>query len=146
MKYGHQVAPARSCTPILLTGQLLFLLERPQYTLEVKEILSSSSRLSHHVVRDNTITSDLARLEFWRGMTGEGFWEAYQDYVPVSASYPERGINWRPNLRANLDSSRSRRPESVRPSWRPCRIPGGDRLRFRPREHADWNVPPLDQR
>jgi len=34
--------------------------------------------------------SDLARLEFWRGMTGEGFWEAYQDYVPVSVSYPER--------------------------------------------------------
>src|SRR5258705_11795786 len=55
MKYGHQVALARSCIPILLTDQLLFLLERPQYTPEVREILSSSSRLSHHVVRDNTI-------------------------------------------------------------------------------------------
>jgi hypothetical protein len=41
------------------TGQLLFLLERPQYTLEVREILSSSSRLSHHVVRDNSITGSL---------------------------------------------------------------------------------------
>ncbi len=34
--------------------------------------------------------SDLARLELWRGMMGEGFWEAYQDYVPVSVHYPER--------------------------------------------------------
>jgi len=34
--------------------------------------------------------SDLARLELWRGMMGEGFWETYQNYVPVSARYPER--------------------------------------------------------
>ena len=54
MKYGHQVALVRFCTPILLTDQLLFLLERPQYTPEVREILSSSSRLSHDVVRIST--------------------------------------------------------------------------------------------
>lgn len=34
--------------------------------------------------------SDLARLELWRGMIGEGFWEAYQDYSPVNVRYPER--------------------------------------------------------
>jgi aminoglycoside phosphotransferase (APT) family kinase protein len=34
--------------------------------------------------------SDLARLEFWRGMTGEGFWEAYRVHAPLSDSYPQR--------------------------------------------------------
>ena len=34
--------------------------------------------------------SDLARLELWRGMMGEGFWEAYRAHVPLSDSYPER--------------------------------------------------------
>lgn len=34
--------------------------------------------------------SDLARLEFWRGMMGEGFWEAYGAHAPISTRYAER--------------------------------------------------------
>ena len=36
--------------------------------------------------------SDIARLEFWRGMMGDGFWEAYRAHVPLSASYPQRRL------------------------------------------------------
>ena len=56
------------------------------------------------------------------------------------------GINCRPDFLTNLDKSRSRRPDSVQPSWRSCRIPGRYRLRCCPREHAGWSVLPLDQR
>ena len=34
--------------------------------------------------------SDLARLELWRGMVGDGFWEAYRAIAPLSPSYPAR--------------------------------------------------------
>jgi fructosamine-3-kinase len=34
--------------------------------------------------------TDLARLEFWRGMTGDGFWPAYKAICPVDALYPQR--------------------------------------------------------
>jgi fructosamine-3-kinase len=34
--------------------------------------------------------SDLARLELWRGMIGDGFWEAYRATAPLSPSYPDR--------------------------------------------------------
>ncbi|MGH2410114.1 MAG: fructosamine kinase family protein, partial [Chloroflexota bacterium] len=34
--------------------------------------------------------SDLARLEFWRGMVGEGFWKAYRSCASVDPRYPER--------------------------------------------------------
>jgi aminoglycoside phosphotransferase (APT) family kinase protein len=34
--------------------------------------------------------SDLARLEFWRGMIGDGFWEAYRRLAPLSDAYPLR--------------------------------------------------------
>jgi aminoglycoside phosphotransferase (APT) family kinase protein len=34
--------------------------------------------------------SDLARLELWRGMIGDGFWDAYLDEASVSPHYPER--------------------------------------------------------
>ncbi|HZS88003.1 MAG TPA: fructosamine kinase family protein [Chloroflexota bacterium] len=34
--------------------------------------------------------SDLARLELWRGIVGDGFREAYGSHVPVSPRYPER--------------------------------------------------------
>jgi len=34
--------------------------------------------------------SDLARLAFWRGMAGEGFFDAYQTINPVPANYPQR--------------------------------------------------------
>src|SRR5258708_8153254 len=57
-----------------------------------------------------------------------------------------RGINCRPDFLTNLDKSRSRRPDSVQPSRRSCRIPGRYRLRCCPREHAGWSVPPQDQR
>lgn len=33
---------------------------------------------------------DLARLEFWRGMMGDGFWEAYRTQAPLSDAYPQR--------------------------------------------------------
>lgn len=34
--------------------------------------------------------SDLARLELWQGMTGPGFWSAYQTSRAVSSTYAER--------------------------------------------------------
>ena len=34
--------------------------------------------------------SDLARLELWTGMVGEGFWSAYETFSPVSAAYVQR--------------------------------------------------------
>ncbi|MGH2514282.1 MAG: phosphotransferase, partial [Ktedonobacterales bacterium] len=34
--------------------------------------------------------SDLARLELWRGMTGDGFWEGYRSVRQVPPSYPLR--------------------------------------------------------
>lgn len=34
--------------------------------------------------------SDLARLEFWRGMMGDGFWEAYGEHSSISSGYPSR--------------------------------------------------------
>jgi aminoglycoside phosphotransferase (APT) family kinase protein len=34
--------------------------------------------------------SDLARLELWRGMTGNGFWQGYTSQLPVPADYPAR--------------------------------------------------------
>ncbi len=34
--------------------------------------------------------SDLARLELWRGMTGDGFAQGYTGMLPVSAGYPDR--------------------------------------------------------
>lgn len=34
--------------------------------------------------------SDLARLEFWRGMMGSGFWEAYSAVNVVAETYPDR--------------------------------------------------------
>lgn len=34
--------------------------------------------------------SDLARMEFWRGMVGPGFWEGYQDVRQVANTYPAR--------------------------------------------------------
>ncbi len=34
--------------------------------------------------------SDLARLEFWSGMVGEGFWQAYGAEASVDPRYPER--------------------------------------------------------
>ncbi|MFL5733511.1 MAG: phosphotransferase family protein [Chloroflexia bacterium] len=36
--------------------------------------------------------SDLARLEFWRGMAGEGFWEAYKEVRPIAETYPQRRL------------------------------------------------------
>lgn len=36
--------------------------------------------------------SDLARLEFWRGMTGEGFWEGYKSILGVPPTYPQRRL------------------------------------------------------
>jgi len=36
--------------------------------------------------------SDLARLEFWRGMTGEGFWEAYKELHNLAETYPQRRL------------------------------------------------------
>jgi fructosamine-3-kinase len=33
---------------------------------------------------------DLARMEFWKGMTGEEFWEVYQNIHPIEAGYAER--------------------------------------------------------
>jgi aminoglycoside phosphotransferase (APT) family kinase protein len=33
---------------------------------------------------------DLARLELWRGMTSEAFWQAYQAARPIDPRYPER--------------------------------------------------------
>jgi fructosamine-3-kinase len=33
---------------------------------------------------------DLAKLELWTDMTGEGFWEAYNRVMSVDAGYPER--------------------------------------------------------
>jgi hypothetical protein len=57
-----------------------------------------------------------------------------------------RGINCCQICRTNLDSSRSRRPESVQRSQRSFRIPGCYRLRSCPSERAGWSVPLLDQR
>lgn len=34
--------------------------------------------------------SDLARLELWRGMTGEGFWQGYEAIRPLAPGYAER--------------------------------------------------------
>jgi Ser/Thr protein kinase RdoA (MazF antagonist) len=34
--------------------------------------------------------SDLARLELWRGMIGEGFWPAYKAVCPVDGAYTQR--------------------------------------------------------
>ena len=34
--------------------------------------------------------TDLARLEFWRGMTGDGFWPGYQAIAGVDPLYPQR--------------------------------------------------------
>lgn len=36
--------------------------------------------------------SDLARLEFWRGMTGDGFWEGYKSILGVPPTYPQRRL------------------------------------------------------
>jgi aminoglycoside phosphotransferase (APT) family kinase protein len=36
--------------------------------------------------------SDLARLELWHGMTGEGFWEAYKEIRQVAETYPHRRL------------------------------------------------------
>lgn len=36
--------------------------------------------------------SDLARLELWRGMTGEGFWEGYKSITSVPPTYPRRRL------------------------------------------------------
>lgn len=36
--------------------------------------------------------SDLARLEFWRGMTGDGFWEGYTTILGVSPTYAQRRL------------------------------------------------------
>jgi aminoglycoside phosphotransferase (APT) family kinase protein len=33
---------------------------------------------------------DLARLDFWRGMTDEGFWQAYRDVRPVPKGFDRR--------------------------------------------------------
>ncbi len=33
---------------------------------------------------------DLARMEFWSGMTGEGFGEAYEQMMPISDGYEQR--------------------------------------------------------
>jgi fructosamine-3-kinase len=37
-----------------------------------------------------TAESDLARLELWRGMTGEGFHQAYEAIAPIAAGYRHR--------------------------------------------------------
>ncbi len=34
--------------------------------------------------------SDLARLELWRGMTGDGFAQGYTSALPIPAGYPDR--------------------------------------------------------
>ncbi len=34
--------------------------------------------------------SDLARLELWRGMTGDGFWQGYTSLLPIPAGYADR--------------------------------------------------------
>lgn len=34
--------------------------------------------------------SDLARLELWSGMTGEGFWPAYREICPLAEEYEQR--------------------------------------------------------
>lgn len=36
--------------------------------------------------------SDLARLEFWRGMTGDGFWEGYTSILHVPPTYAQRRL------------------------------------------------------
>jgi len=36
--------------------------------------------------------SDLARLEFWDGMTGNAFWQAYQRSYPMDLAYPQRRL------------------------------------------------------
>lgn len=35
---------------------------------------------------------DLARLEFWRGMTGEGFWPGYMSRYSIASGYAERKL------------------------------------------------------
>ena len=34
--------------------------------------------------------TDLARLEFWRGMTSPAFWQAYETVCPIEPLYPQR--------------------------------------------------------
>jgi aminoglycoside phosphotransferase (APT) family kinase protein len=36
--------------------------------------------------------SDVARLAFWDGMTGPGFWEVYRDAVPEADGWPRRAL------------------------------------------------------
>ncbi|MFL5628894.1 MAG: phosphotransferase family protein [Ktedonobacteraceae bacterium] len=36
--------------------------------------------------------SDLARLELWKGMVGEGFWSAYKAYCPIADAYIQRRL------------------------------------------------------
>lgn len=36
--------------------------------------------------------SDLARLELWRGMTDDGFWEGYKSILGVPPAYPHRRL------------------------------------------------------
>jgi aminoglycoside phosphotransferase (APT) family kinase protein len=80
----EDLSEASLCHEDLHGHNILFHREQGRWTLAA--ILDfDSAWAGHH-------ESDLARLEFWRGMTGEGFWEAYKERHDVAEAYPQRRL------------------------------------------------------
>ena len=78
------VSQASLCHEDLHGHNILF--DREQDRWHLAAILDfDSAWAGHH-------ESDLARLELWRGMTGDGFWEAYQERHHLAEAYPQRRL------------------------------------------------------
>jgi len=76
------IQQATLCHEDLHKYNLLFYQEQGQWQLST--ILDFDKAWAGHQ------ESDLARLELWTGMTGEGFWPAYRAVSPVAAGYSQR--------------------------------------------------------
>ena len=78
------VSQASLCHEDLHGHNILF--DREQDRWQLAAILDfDSAWAGHH-------ESDLARLELWRGMTGDGFWEAYRERHHLAEAYSQRRL------------------------------------------------------
>lgn len=84
-RYEHlftDLSPAHLCHEDLHGHNILVHQEQGEW--QIATILDfDKAWAGHH-------ETDLARLELWTGMIGEGFWDAYESLMPVTTSYPQR--------------------------------------------------------
>jgi hypothetical protein len=131
------VGPSYACSLILVPGRQADTVYSLWVAMNVEMEATPAIKRNVGKIVDGSTERD--------AFTGSSY-RTRNEHSETDGRFGARGINCRPDFLTNLDKSRSRRPDSVQPSRRSCRIPGRYRLRCCPRKHAGWSVLPLDQR